>query len=305
MIKLYEAVLNGENDKTVEYLKVEYNFTPFDLETNSSLMVVTQQFINKPEDVDTIFNNIPALGLDVKDCLECEYRISVKVHSDIELGKYKEAIDILKEVNKSLDSFYLKKTLISAYVRSGDTASVENVLADLNISSSDYNLKDAYLFTGKEFIMVDQKEKADAYFNRIIEMGSKGDTDENYALALYFKGDMESTVDKLLPLHQMNPDDPDIITKLAIAYSLSEHQQKADNYLNDLEELSVHYQFGEIDYAFAQYYAAVEDKEMMLKYLLKAVSKGLRFKNDTYNNDPHFSKYKDESGFQKVLYFWH
>ena len=305
LIKLYQAVLNGENDKTVEYLKVEYNFTPFDLETNSSLMVVTQQFVNKPEDVDTIFNTIPALGLDVKDCLECEYRVSVKVHADIELGNYKEAIDILNEVNKSLDSFYLKKTLLTAYVRSGDTSSVERILRDLKMSSSDYKLKDAYLFTGKEFIMMDQKEKADVYLDRIIQMGSMEKNDENYALALYFKGDMHNAVEKLLPLDQMDPENPDIITKLAIAYSLIDDQQKVDKYLKDLQRLSTDYQFGEIDYAFAQYYAAVDDKEMMLKHLLKAVSKGLRFKNDTYHNDPHFVKYKNESGFQKVLQFWH
>ena len=305
LIKLYEAVLNGENDKTVEYLNVEYNFTPFDLETNSSLMVVTQQFVNKPEDVDTIFNTIPALGLDVKDCIECEYRFSVKVQADIELGNYREAIAIVKEVNKSLDSFYLKKILLTAYVRSEDVTGVEDILEDIKLNNSDTNLKEAYLFTGKEYIMIDQKEKASIYFDRIIQIGSKGKNDENYAQALYFKGDMNSAVEKLIPINLMNPKDPGIIAKLAIAYSQTDDQQKVDTYLKDLEQLSIDYQFGEIDYAFAQYYAAVDDKEMMLKHLLKAVSKGLRFKNDTYHNDPHFFKYKNESGFQKVLKFWH
>ena len=305
LIKFYEAVLNGENDKTVEYLNVEYNFTPFDLETNVSLMVVTQQFVNRPEDVDTIFNTIPALGLDVKDCIECEYRVSVKVHADIELGNYREAIDIVKEVNKSLDSFYLKKVLLTAYVRSEDFTGVEDVLEDIKLNNSDTNLKEAYLFTGKEFIMIDQKEKADVYFDRVIQMGSKEKNDENYALALYFKGDMNSAVEKLLQLNQKDPENPDILSKLAIAYSLTDDRQKVDTYLKDLEQLSIDYQFGEIDYAFAQYYAAIDDKEMMLKRLLKAVSKGLRFKNDTYQNDPHFFKYRDESGFQKVLHFWH
>ena len=305
LIKLYEAVLSGQNKKIVEYLKVEYNFTPFDLETNSSLMVVTQQFVNKPEDVDTIFNTIPALGLDVKDCLECEYRVSVKVLADIELGKYKQAIDIVKEVNKSLDSFYLKKILLTAYIRSGDTASVEKVLGDIKIRSSDDKMKEAYLFAGKEFIMIDQKEKADVYFDKINQIGSNGNNDKNYALALYFKGDMKNALEKLLQLNQLNPENLDILSKLAIAFSLINDQQKADKYLKDIEQLSANYQFGEIDYAFAQYYAAVDDKEMMLKHLLKAVSKGFRFKNDKYQNDPHFFKYRNESGFQNVLNFWH
>jgi len=305
LIKFYQAVLNGENDKIVEYLKVEYNFTPFDLETNTSLMVVTQQFINKPEDIDTIFKTIPALGLDVIDCIECEYRVSVKVHADIELGNYKEAIDIVKQVNKSLDSFYLKKMLLTAYVRSEDVTGVEDVLDDIKFNNSDMNLKEAYLFAGKEFIMMDQKENADIYFDRIIQMASKDQDDEIYALALYFKGDMNSAVEKLLQLNQKNPENPDIISKLAIAYSLTEDQQKADTYLYDLEQLSNDYQFGEIDYAFAQYYAAIDDKEMMLKHLLKSVSKGFRFKDDTYQNDPHFFKYKNEDGFQKILRFWH
>ena len=305
LIKFYNAVLNGENDKTLEYLKVEYNFTPFDLETNSSLMVVTQQFVNKPEDVDTIFNTIPALGLDVKDCLECEFRIYVKVRADIELGNYKEAIHIVKEVSKSLDSFYLKKLLLTAYVRSEEPASVEDVLEDIKFNHSDTNLKEAYLFTGKELIMMDQKEKADVYFDRIIQMGSKEKDAENYALALYFKGDMNSAIEKLLQLNQKNPENPDLVSKLAIAYSLIDDEQKVDTYLKDLEQLSIDYEFGEIDYAFAQYYATNDDKEMMLKHLLKAVSKGLRFRSDTYQNDPHFFKYRNESGFQKVLHFWH
>ena len=305
LIKFYNAVLNGENDKTLEYLKVEYNFTPFDLETNSSLMVVTQQFVNKPEEVDTIFNTIPALGLDVKDCLECEFRIYVKVRADIELGNYKEAIHIVKEVSKSLDSFYLKKLLLTAYVRSEEPASVEDVLEDIKFNHSDTNLKEAYLFTGKELIMMDQKEKADVYFDRIIQMGSKEKDAENYALALYFKGDMNSAIEKLLQLNQKNPENPDLVSKLAIAYSLIDDEQKVDTYLKDLEQLSIDYEFGEIDYAFAQYYATNDDKEMMLKHLLKAVSKGLRFRSDTYQNDPHFFKYRNESGFQKVLHFWH
>ena len=305
LIKFYQAVLNGENDKTVEYLKVEYNFTPFDLETNSSLMVVTQQFINKPEDIDSIFNTIPALGLDVKDCIECEYRVSVKVHADIELGNYREAIDIVKEVNKSLDSFYLKKILLTAYVRSEDLTKVEDVLEDIKLNNSDSNLQEACLFTGKEFIMMGQKEKADEYFDRIIEMGSKGKDVENYALALYFKGDMPNAGEELLQLNQRNPKNPDLIAKLAIAHASIGDQQKVDKYLTDLEQLSIDYQFGEIDYAFAQYYAAIDEKDMMLKHLLKAVSKGLRFKNDTYQNDPHFFKYRNDSGFQTVLKFWH
>ena len=304
LIRLYEAVLDGQYDKIVDYLTFEYNFTPFDLETNQSLMVVTQQFINKPEDVDTLFNAIPALGLDVKDCVRCEYRVFVKVLSDIELGNYEEAIDILNQVEKSLDSFYLKKHLITAYVRKGDFDQVDRILEDINLEETENNIKDAYLFTGKEFLMLGQKEKADSYFDRISQAESPG-TIQYDAFAAYYSGDYETAAARLSEINKSDPEDPEILSKLAVCFKQMSDETQSDQYLEQLRELSARYQFGEVDYALAQYYSSMDEKNETYKHLLKAVSQGLRFKYDTFQNDPHFSKYREDPGFERILTFWH
>lgn len=56
LLNLYDVLLIGNNNKVYSFLKKEYNIVPFDLATNSSAMVIALQYVNKPQDVDAIFN---------------------------------------------------------------------------------------------------------------------------------------------------------------------------------------------------------------------------------------------------------
>ena len=55
LLNFYEALLNGKHDDTYNSMKKEYNMSPFDLQTNKTMMAVALQFVNKPKEIDTIF----------------------------------------------------------------------------------------------------------------------------------------------------------------------------------------------------------------------------------------------------------
>lgn len=87
MLNMYNSLMEGNNQKVYDYLKVEYAYNPFDIATNQSMMVIVLQFINRPELADAIFEEIPSDDLIVENCLNCEYRIYVKSMADIQLEK--------------------------------------------------------------------------------------------------------------------------------------------------------------------------------------------------------------------------
>ena len=305
LINLYDAVLKGQNDKVAEYLKTEYNFTPFDLNTNYSLMVVQHQFVNRPQDVDTVFNAISEFGLNVKDCIECEYRVYIDALADIELKKYPDAIEMLTEVNKGLDSFYLKETLIRAYVRSGEQQGVQEVLEKLDLKPDKDNLRKAYFYAGKEFLLLNEKEKANDYFQKAISSIKDGEVSEIYASLLYFMEDYVAAEKILYLLYNSDPHNENLLAKLAVTYHKNGKEKEATKLITELQALYGDYQFGKIDYSLAQFYAAINDEEKSMKYLLNAVAQGFRFRSDKYQNDPHFLAYKDSEKFKNILNYWH
>ena len=71
-----------------------------------------------------------------------------------------------------------------------------------------------------------------------------------------------------------------------------------------MNTLRASYQFGEIDYGIAQYYATINDKENTFDYLRKAVASGWWFTTTSFQNDPHFLIYKDSQEFNDILNYW-
>ena len=95
-----------------------------------------------------------------------------------------------------------------------------------------------------------------------------------------------------------------MIVKLAISNYKNGNYPKADEYIKSLDALRTDYQFGRVDYGYAQYYAAINDKGNTFKYLLKAVASGWWFTTTTFQNDPHFNIYRDTQEFKDVLNYW-
>lgn len=304
LLNMYKSLLEGNNRKVYDYLKTEYSYNPFDIETNQSLMVIALQFINRPELIDAIFDEIPSDDLIIENCLYCEYRIYVKSMADIQLERYDQAIGLLVETLKKVDAFYLNKPLASAYVRSERKADLDNLISQLELTADTEDLYQLYLFIGSEFLLQQDKERAKQYFNKIIHkdpMESKSSLAESY----YFIEDYERAELIYQELHQDNPEDLTYISRLASCLYQNQSTQEAKLLMQKMESLREDFQYGEIDYLIAQYHSITGNEENMFNYLLKSISQGNHYTISQFQNDPHFSNYLGSEEFKSILNYWH
>ena len=304
LLNTYGALLAGNNKKVYNTAMEEFAFVPFDLLSNKSAMVVALKFVNRPQDVEPIFKAIKMESMDIRNCQDCIIRLYVKALADIELKKYDDAIKILEPIAETIEELFLKKTLIASYVRSGNDIKAAKFLNKLELLNKLEIYEDLCLFTAKEYLLLGNTSKANSYLTKITTVSANATNKTLFAEALYFKNDYATAEKILKELLAKNPENIDFIAKLAICNFKMNNQKQAEKYLKNLEALRDNYQYGSIDYAFAQFYAVSENKIEMDKYLMRSVAEGHLFTTQSFQNDPHFIKYKNTPSFKNILSFW-
>lgn len=305
LLNTYRALLAGNNKKVYNLVMAEFNITTFDISSNKSAMVVALQFVNRPLEVDPIFKVIKMESMDIHNCNDCIIRMYVKALADIELNKYEEVQNLLEPIIETTEATYIKKPLIAAYVRSGNFQKIAVFLDKYKLLNKSEDFQDLCLFTAKEFLLMGNTLKANEYLDKVINAPTT--TSELYlrAQAFYYKKNYPEAEILLKNILKNDSNNSDIIAKIAICNLEMNKIKQANNYLINIEKLRSTYQFGSIDYALAQFYAISKNKIKTEEHLLKAVAAGHLYTNQTFQNDPHFIKYKNATFFKNVLTFWH
>ena len=105
-------------------------------------------------------------------------------------------------------------------------------------------------------------------------------------------------------MYSQEPENSDVLVKLAISNQKIGKVADAEKNLNTLENLRADHQFGEIDYALGQYYAATDNETELYKHLLKAAANGHLYHWKFFKNDPQFIDYNKTKAFEEVMDFW-
>jgi tetratricopeptide (TPR) repeat protein len=305
LLQHYEALIKGDNGLIYTTLKKEYNLAPFDLYSNASTMVVAHQFVNRPQDVDTIFQKISMKGMAVANCTHCQFRYFMQASADLELKKYRQVIDLLHPVLEEVDETYLKRPVIAAYIRSYDFVGLTEFFSKQELVTSQESMTESYMFALKELLIIGNDSVATDYVSKIEAIPNIGDNAFRRAEIAYLKGDYvlaEALFNELYPDDSSNIQ---LLSKLAVSYNLNGKKAEAERVINELISLKSDYQFGSIDYSLAQYYAAIEDEENAYKHLLKAIIDGNRNTILKYQDDPHFKQIKDTEKFNNILTYWY
>ena len=121
----------------------------------------------------------------------------------------------------------------------------------------------------------------------------------------YYKEEYEIAEKLFKKEYDDNASDEKVLSRLAVTYYKNGKLEDAEKVISELNNLRSDYQYGSVDYSLAQFFAATDDKENAMKYLLKAVAAGLKYNNRTFQNDPHFNEYKETITFKNIMTFWH
>jgi len=301
----YQATFSGRNDKAYRAIMLEYKLAYKDLSTNMTTMTIALQKVNRVEDIEAIFNEIPMEDMEIENCQTCGFRYYLKGLADVELEKYNEVINTLVPITNILENIVIKRPLIMAYAKSGKLNELENYLSNYRITASKEAIDYLTIFSGIQLINANQTQEANKYFNKIITNENSSSSNANMAKAYYFKGDYLNAQNIYANLHKDDPDNVEYIVHLAISYFNNGKFEAAKTHIEKLDNLRANYQFGAIDYGWAQYYNSIGDKDKALEFLLKSVSQGFDFLATTFQNDPHFRTLKDDLEFKnKIMSYW-
>jgi hypothetical protein len=300
-----ESLLKGKYDKAYKAQKKEYEFAYLDISTNMTTMTIALQFVNRPNDIDEIFNKEIAMkDIVLEKCLMCGYRFYMKGLADVELKKYKQVIDELLPITKTIEDSYLKKPLIMAYVRSGDNIALDEQYKLWELSMDKKELLALYLFTGNEFLLSNKDDKAKIYFNKVINFKEQISDPIDIANSFYYNKDYKTAQTLLENINADDLKNIDVVTKLAITNYKNGNYTEADKLIKSLDTLRANFQFGAVDYGYAQYYTVLNDKKNTFDHLLKSVAEGKLFTTTSFQNDPHFLMYRDTQEFKDIINYW-
>ncbi|MCW5517331.1 hypothetical protein [Muriicola sp. Z0-33] len=310
LINLYKGLLEGDNKSAYEYQQKEYNYTPFHMETNTSMMTLSLQLVNKPQAVDSIYGVIDIKGIKLQECENCVERYKIKALANIELQKYDEAIALLEDHANLRKYTILKKVLLRAYIRSARYDAAQKLLSTIQLLNVE-EWMDIYLFAAKEFVMMGEKEMADQYLKDIISsLGNTStilDTEQKKILAesLYLTEQYSLAQRELEEIVKENPSLYSQKALLAIIHTKNKNTTQAEAIIKSLTDISTDYLYGKVDYAIAQYYAAIEDDSNTFEYLYKAIAAGHWYETSSFQNDYMFRSYFQKEEFEPILNYCH
>lgn len=306
LLNYCEGLLEGDNRKIYMNYYNEYKIAPFHRETNSTMMIIALQYMNRPEEIQSIFDEASMEDVYLENCTYCGFRLYIMGLANIELEMYDQTITLLERVTlQNIEDLYLKKPLVSAYVRSGQISALNEYLSKYELTGDPNDVMRLKLFIGKQFLLINKDSIADSYFNKILELHKNEEEKINIVTdAYYYKKDYAAAESLLETLHGSDLNNNDFITKLAVSYHKNGKVSKAEQTIQKLEDIRTDYQFGAVDYDLAQYFAAVEDSENAMRYLEKAIASGHAYTPTKFQNDPHFKAYFKTEEFEKIMNFW-
>ncbi len=307
ILNLYQALLDGNFRNAYKYQQEEYNITPLHLETNSNMMVFSLQLLNKPEGVDSIFREIDMRELDLANCPWCENRLKIKALSDIELGRYTSAIELLEGFAQQDGFWDLKKVLLRAYVRAGMTEKAAGLIQNLRIITDISVRSDLELFVAMELLREGKQAEAFGYLDTTLDALGETANPLDYPLGecLFYREDFEAAEPVLIRRYAADSTDFNTGALLAITYHRNGKPEAEGALVRSMENRQAPYQYGELHYSLAQYYAATGRRQECLENLLKAISEGHWYETGAFQNDPLLRDYYQSDEFRRVLTYWH
>ncbi len=315
-LHLYEALLAGDHRSTYRYQQEEYNITPFHLETNSNMMIFSLQLVNRPEAVDSIYRQIDMTNVDLSKCDYCIERFKIQAMAQIELGKPLEAVALLTDPAKLNfeDIWILKKILIRAHIRAGNYDAALGLLnALIAPEENPALLPELMLSAAKDFLREGETPTAsgildkavDGFLKKEVRDYSSALSDYRLGESFFYKGSYAEALPYLENGYQSDSLDFNYGALYAISLQKTGQEDKAALLLRAMNERKAEFQFGELYYSLAQYYAATGQDEACLDNLLKAIADGHWYETDGYQNDPLLQPYFNTDGFRKAMTYWH
>ncbi len=304
MISHYESLRQGDHSKAYSTVIAELELNPFDLRTNQTVMTIALQMMNKPEDVEPLFNEIDMADFDISNCPFCVFRYYTMAVAFIELKEYYKAIDLIEEIIDQSEWPRFKKPLMAAYVRTNNFEDLNALIDKMKFTEENEEWVEANIYAGREILLKGSNpELANLYFDNVLAE-TVDQTSEQFGRVSYHKGDFLFSEKIYSQLVAEEPTNLDHLTKLAVSQFKNGKNNAAEATMAQINGLRTDFQYGKVDYAIAQIYASRGENDIAIEHLMMSIADGNRYRDETFKNDYHLKDLMNTPGFERVMSFW-
>jgi len=304
LVKHYKACREGKNKAAYMYLKEEYRGNAQDIFNHIGMMVIAMEFVNKPEEVEEVFEKFNDEDLDYKNNEYLISRLEIKAIADIEIQQVDRAIEDLEKLSKTTYSRRTREILIRAYAEKRKDAKIISLLNNARKNPLDKDWRYLYYIALREGTLHNRKALVQKISPLAIEYYSQKPIRQKMLSRCYLLiGNLTDAEAGFLKFLKTRPDDYFSMAKLIIIYERKGETEKAKIYRQKI----IVYSSANVksyNYLMAQV-EAENNPTSALDYLEKALENGQRYDFYAFDHDPYLIPLFELPRFRDLLKYWH
>ena len=279
LLALHQAVLEGNLNQQFQLAKEIFNDDPKHLMKNYSLGLQGLR-VNKPATTIATCQQFDPSTFDFKSPSQVWW-YSNYADAYIRLGKYEQALKILRAVPSEVEPFYDPRQQIYTLMNQPDSLNLlikemeDNGVSESRILNRMYKIAYDYgvakdtanqMLWGKKLLARIQNRPESIPLNK-----------DMLLRAFFITDDHGKTIETYEDIKRSTGNAQNFLVHLGITYAKMGNQQKALEVVQKMEEQKHQYSFGRFTYNQALIYACMNDKETAMRILQQAFREGYDF----------------------------
>ena len=304
LLNFYSALLKGKSNLVCQFIQREWDYAPFDLPTNRTLLVVALEFIYDLENARKWYNAIPDENMDFASCAECRLRLYLKMYLELEEGNQKQAIRAGDILLKNNGEDWAADLLIRAYAELDSTRAIDNLISTLVATTNMVTPFNLLVVAGREFAILGDDSKAKMYAEKALDQVTPETDTWRQAEAHYISGDHTTAMELFVIAVNKDSNDLRAWGFLAGIAMLNDDTQLANSSISELESKRGPFQFGDVDYYLARAYAMSGNFPKSFASLRASIAQGQRNGTYQFQNDYIFRPSVHKEALLEIMKYW-
>jgi tetratricopeptide (TPR) repeat protein len=286
LLQYHTADIEGRNTDTYRYYLKEYEIDPHDLFTNNNTIVLALMYRHSPQEALRVYRNFPNDSLNIEGCTYCAVRFECAMWAALDLDSMVLADALAPKIKNALLTSFSYSTLMMYYVWKNDTAKIDELIIAAKLHPNlDRDWQFLPVLASRFFLIRGDTLRSALYAQKAIEvcLPLKG---RLLGKSYYLHGQLDKALAVYKEEIKKQPDNKDLIAELGLIYARQNNRVGALKSVNQLKSMQKPFDYGAVEYFQGRIYAVLGDFEKATGLLQESMSKGMKFKLETFNHDP-------------------
>ena len=286
LLQYHIADVEGRNMDTYRYYLKEYEIDPHDLFTNNNAIVLALMYRHSPREALRFYNDFPNDSLNMEGCTYCAVRFECAMWAALDLDSMALADMLAPKIKGSLLTSFSYSTLMMYYVWKNDTAKIDELITAAKLHPNlDKDWQFLPVLASRFFLVRGDTARSMSYAQKAITacLPLKG---RLLGKSYYLHGQLDKALIVYKEEIKKQPDNKDLIAEAGMIYARQGNKAAAVKSIDQLKSMQKPFDYGAVEYLQGRIYAVLGDYEKATSLLQESISKGMKFKLETFNHDP-------------------